>query len=991
MNSLRTILLRFGAIFVVSAVCLCRVSGQTAVPTSGLRLWLQADVGVTSGQNNQVSVWADQSGLGNDASQTTGTAQPAISPNSISGLPAIHFSGGQFFSLPNFMSAAAAGEMFAVLRIDPYDSGTVRGFMRMGSNGDNAHYPIYGGVIADNFGSTTRMDTAGTPEQDLSKYHIYNALSTSTEWTSRINGLLFYTTQSNTVGFSSSPRIGLSDSWYFAGDMAEILVYDRKLSDAERGQVISYLGGKYPDIAPLPAVPTNLKAVTVSATQVSVTWSYPITTQAPTQFKVERKTSTSSYVTVANVTDATAYFDNALASGETYTYRVTASNFKGVADSAETTTEELPAQTEVEMPFDGIRLWLRADAAGAGYIRRWPDQTNNGNDALQSNRSAEPFSVPNAFADRPALHFSGGQVVGLPDVMNSASAGEMFVVVRADPYDSGTVRGFMRFGNNGDNAHFPIYGGVIADNFGTTVRKDSAGVPLQDLSQYLLYDVASTSTQWTSRINGIPYYSTADNVVGFSSAPQIGLSQGWYFAGDIAEILIYDYALSEEQRIAVGHYLASKYPALGGPSPTTPSNLAAHSVSGTQNYLGWTYSLSNFLTTFVVERSQSGGPFTEVARVRNRTSFLDCGLVPETQYSYRLKAIGEAGESGYCAVASAETAPVGGDIPLTGIRLWLSADSIAAGPVQSWLSQGSDSETTMALQGDPTRRPTLTAGALHGRPVVHFNGAQSLALEPLMTGAAAGEMFVVMRCDPYDASTIRGFMRFGSNGDNAHYPISGSIADNFGSTTRQGGSNLALEDLSQYHIYSAVSTGTEWTNRINGILNYTTGTNAVGFSNSPQIGLSQGYYFAGDIAELIVYDHALTAGEEAAVQKYLAVKYTILDPDNDGLDGDQELAIGTDPNNWDTNGNGLADGAEYFAGYDPTSWDTDGDGLTNSQELVLGTDPFLADTDRDGVPDAQDAFPLDPTRSALPGPGDPNDHTPPTVTLTEPAGATLLP
>ena len=90
------------------------------------------------------------------------------------------------------------------------------------------------------------------------------------------------------------------------------------------------------------------------------------------------------------------------------------------------------------------------------------------------------------------------------------------------------------------------------------------------------------------------------------------------------------------------------------------------------------------------------------------------------------------------------------------------------------------------------------------------------------------------------------------------------------------------------------------------------------------------------------------------------------------------------------NGDGLADGIEYALGLDPTNNDMDGDGLTNAQELAMGTNPFLADTDGDGVPDGQDAYPLDPTRWQAPAP-DPNDHTPPTITLTEPAGAVLLP
>lgn len=118
--------------------------------------------------------------------------------------------------------------------------------------------------------------------------------------------------------------------------------------------------------------------------------------------------------------------------------------------------------------------------------------------------------------------------------------------------------------------------------------------------------------------------------------------------------------------------------------------------------------------------------------------------------------------------------------------------------------------------------------------------------------------------------------------------------------------------------------------------------------------------------------------------------FDLIDSDHDGLPDWLEIQLGTDPYRVDSNGNGLSDSVEYYAGLDPANIDSDGDGLTNAQELALGTNPFRADTDGDGVPDGQDAFPLDPTRWQAPV-GDPNDHTAPTITLTEPANAILLP
>jgi len=61
-----------------------------------------------------------------------------------------------------------------------------------------------------------------------------------------------------------------------------------------------------------------------------------------------------------------------------------------------------------------------------------------------------------------------------------------------------------------------------------------------------------------------------------------------------------------------------------------------------------------------------------------------------------------------------------------------------------------------------------------------------------------------------------------------------------------------------------------------------------------------------------------------------------------------------------------------------------------SQSARQRTDPTRSDTDGDGVPDGQDPFPLDPTRWTLPA-ADPSDHIAPTITLTEPHNATLLP
>lgn len=79
-----------------------------------------------------------------------------------------------------------------------------------------------------------------------------------------------------------------------------------------------------------------------------------------------------------------------------------------------------------------------------------------------------------------------------------------------------------------------------------------------------------------------------------------------------------------------------------------------------------------------------------------------------------------------------------------------------------------------------------------------------------------------------------------------------------------------------------------------------------------------------------------------------------VDTDHDMLADWQEAALGTDPENPDSDGDGLLDGDEVMRyGTDPLNADTDGDGVTDGGEVATGTDPldetdFLASITYDG-------------------------------------------
>lgn len=100
------------------------------------------------------------------------------------------------------------------------------------------------------------------------------------------------------------------------------------------------------------------------------------------------------------------------------------------------------------------------------------------------------------------------------------------------------------------------------------------------------------------------------------------------------------------------------------------------------------------------------------------------------------------------------------------------------------------------------------------------------------------------------------------------------------------------------------------------------------------------------------------SAEEEVVQQ-------TVDMDDDGLTDQEEMELGTDPNDPDTDGDGLSDGEEVNAySTDPTDDDSDDDGLTDGEEInEYRTDPSAADSDGDGIPDGEEVnnYQTDPT------------------------------
>jgi len=91
------------------------------------------------------------------------------------------------------------------------------------------------------------------------------------------------------------------------------------------------------------------------------------------------------------------------------------------------------------------------------------------------------------------------------------------------------------------------------------------------------------------------------------------------------------------------------------------------------------------------------------------------------------------------------------------------------------------------------------------------------------------------------------------------------------------------------------------------------------------------------------------------------------DADNDALLKKEEVAIGTDPDNADSDWDGLNDGEEFITyNTDPLSKDSDRDGLSDHDEVkIYSTNPNKTDTDDDSINDFDEVskYKTDPLRA----------------------------
>lgn len=228
--------------------------GGSLPVTSGLYRWFKSDTGVTMNGSNQVSAWADQSGnAGGDAAQGTASVAPVWTVAVLDGYPGLRFDNLSSTRMDVDLSGMVSTSYTVFIVSGRRYDGSQLYALGAAGPGDTNQCLHIGWVT----GTQWRLGQYGNDldvtvgAYSTNRFHVMmNMLDTTTGHVVDVNNGLATATNSNTTALSAmngGGRIGMAIAGFgFTGDIVEIIIYTRALTSTERGQVHTYLSGKYP-------------------------------------------------------------------------------------------------------------------------------------------------------------------------------------------------------------------------------------------------------------------------------------------------------------------------------------------------------------------------------------------------------------------------------------------------------------------------------------------------------------------------------------------------------------------------------------------------------------------------------------------------------------------------------------------------------------------------------------------------------------------------
>jgi hypothetical protein len=628
--------------------------------------------------------------------------------------------------------------------------------------------------------------------------------------------------------------------------------------------------------------------------------------------------------------------------------------------------------------------WWKADSlalSNGAAVASWADSSGNGQTLAQATGTAQPTYVTNVVGGNPVVRFDGTTDFLDATITTRTQPNTWFVVFR--PSSTAAMANVISGGEEiivDAGGLVEVWGGAssVSDITATAGSWLSLGVQINGASSAIWSDnVAGTVGSLGTDPTG-----TALRVGNHSSLSR-------FFTGDIAEIILYNQVLSATDRASVFSYLHAKYLSGSAFTATVDDNAGISDAGQVRTLLatgtddaGLTDQATSVLTpagtNFTRTVDDSAGlsdpralaqtatlsdaagltDTTAVASAFGRSQTDSAGLSDSLALTVTATATDAAGLTDQAVTASAftraqtddagisdatgqavaygrtvddatgttDSVATSGSLP-SGVDNWWRADVLTlanADPVPTWTASAGGVDLTQATSGS---RPTYRTNVINGLPVVRFDGTDDFLDATITSRAQPTTWFVVFK--PATAGVLQNIIGGGQEilrdaSTNAVVVYAGVTA---ASDVIADGSAWVILGVQVNGVSSAV-----WNGGTAGTIG-DTGTDPTGTALRVGNHLSLSRNFAGDIAEIILYDRVLTTGERGQVFTYLNARYLVSEiarsvTDGTGLTDPRALAQTTTVN--DTTG--LNDIGDPAAAYAETSTDLVGlaDSVTSS-------------------------------------------------------------
>ncbi|MDI6791578.1 MAG: fibronectin type III domain-containing protein [bacterium] len=402
-----------------------------------------------------------------------------------------------------------------------------------------------------------------------------------------------------------------------------------------------------------PPAPTKLKATAGSSTRIDLTWDKN-SANNERGFKIERSLSGGSagFSGIGEVgVNVTVYHDEGLSPNTTYFYRVKAWNNQGNSPYSNEASATTPGETVLKVTAPetvAVRAGFEAVVEVTGV-----------HDLSQCffRVSFDPgiFRLISTVAG--ALISSTNPTISSN---NASGKSSLWINIPGKVSGSGGLVkfGFEAIGAIGDSSKIEIDSITLADGAGKNIQVDSVlparvtitGSPPASPANLTVtgFGQNSITLSWKDNSYNETGFILERKTSSYSVIAILPANITTYTDSGLSLNTFYYYRVKAYNDFGESAYSNEITLDCCRFSPDPPTDLAADIVSGSEVDLNWSDNSDNE-TGFKIERSISGGPYSEIRVVSaNVTGYRDSGLSPCIySYSYRVKAYNEVAASNY--------------------------------------------------------------------------------------------------------------------------------------------------------------------------------------------------------------------------------------------------------------------------------------------------------------------------------------------------------